>query len=98
MPHPRHALRLASLPSPYRLQIERGPYRLSTSDDCCVLNMMWMNNKAVFLVCYTQLRSSMVMVMVSLMNPYIKASFTMMSIAILYVWTGRYFLSGIPTL
>ena len=49
---------------------------------------MWMTNNTAFLECSNQHELSMVMVMISLMNPFIETSFASMFTAILYVLTS----------
>ena len=52
--------------------------------------MVWMINKADFLVRSAHLGSSMVMVMISLIDPSIEASFASIPTDIWYACTSRY--------
>ena len=81
MSQPRHVLCLSSWNSPASMRSERGSSRFISSKYCSGLNMVWMTNKAKVLVCYTKFESSMVMVMMSSMNPSIQAYFDLMSTA-----------------
>ena len=77
MYQPIKFLRLARWTSTARVRSERGSSRFRGSLGCSGLNMVWMTNKSAFLARYTQHGSSMVMVMMSSMNSYIKASFSL---------------------
>ena len=75
MSQPRQVLRSASCPYPTRLWSERGSSCFRGSYGYSGLNMVCMTNNAKFLMHFTQTGSSMVMMMMSSMNPYIDASF-----------------------
>ena len=105
MYQPIKFLRLARWTSTARVRSERGSSRFRGSLGCSGLNMVWMTNKSAFLARYTQHGSSMVMVMMSSMNSYIKASFSLIftaswsaltseSEACIYSSLGRKFLWG----
>ena len=67
-----------------------GSSSFSGLEDCSGLNMVWMINKADFLVRSAHLGSSMVMVMISLIDPSIEASFASIPTDIWYACTSRY--------
>ena len=90
MSHPIKVLHLESCPYPDSLRIDRGSSRFNSSEECSGLNMVWMTNKATFLARSTQNRSSMVMAMMSLMNPSIEASFDYIFNASWSAWTIGY--------
>ena len=80
--HPRQVLCLIRWPSPASLRSERRLYRFRGLSDFRGLNMVWMINKSAFLAISTQYWSSIVMVMISWMNPSIEASFDSIFITI----------------
>ena len=82
MSHPIQVLRLSSWPSPTILRSERGSSRLRGLSEWRGLNMVWIINKAALLVSSTQHGFSMVMEMISYINPSIEASFASIFTAI----------------
>ena len=95
MSQPIQVLRSSSRTSTVSLRSEKGLYIFRGSLECSSLNMVCMTNKAAFLARSTQHGSEMVMVIMSLMNPSIEASFDSILIARWYALTseseaGRY--------
>ena len=65
----------------FLLWSERRQYHFSIFEECSGLNMVWIVNNDTFLGLSTQIGTSMVMVIMSLLNPSIKYSFASMSTA-----------------
>ena len=70
------------------LRSEMGSSCFSSSEDRSGLNMVWFTNNAEFLVHSNQIGSSMVMGMISVMNPYVESYFYFMSTAGMYDYTS----------
>ena len=81
MYHPRHVLCSASCPSPAIFLKESVSYCFRGSDVCSGRNSVWMTNRAALFARSIQWSSSIIMVMMLSMNPYIDASVDVMSTA-----------------
>ena len=79
MYEPRHVLCYASWPYPDILQIEKGSSLFSGPEGCSGLNLVWIINNFAFLAYYTQLGSSLVMMMILSINQSIVTYFVLIS-------------------
>ena len=85
MSHPRNVFCLASCLSPTSFLKESGSSHSRGSDGCSCRKSVWVTNRAALFARYIQCFSSTVMVIMSLMNPSIYASVSVISTAKGYV-------------
>ena len=71
MSYPSHVFCSASFPSPSSFLKESGSSLLRGSGGCSNRNSVWMTNRAALFARSIQCLSSPVMLMMTLMNPYI---------------------------
>ena len=81
---PRHVLHSLSKPYPDSLCNESGLSLLSGYEGCSGLNIVCITNNTAFLARSTQLGSSVVIVMISLMNIFIGDYFALVSTVSVY--------------